>query len=123
LRRRGDGRQVRRERRDAQHRAARAGRGVAFMMVPSLMLSGRVVGGGRVMVSVLRAVTVRRTIAMHVHDRNRFVLCRRDGDGQHLIRKTRRRPAAERQRDARARDANEIGKGDQPSCRNSNLPP
>ena len=87
------------------------------------MIARRIINGGRVMVRMLHAVIVRRIVGIDVRYRNRFVRHCRDDCRSYVIRKTGRGAAPKRQCGARADDANEIGKGDQPPCRNSNSLP
>jgi hypothetical protein len=117
LRRRRYRRQISRDRGDAHHRAAGAGRGVAFMMVPG----GLDLHAG-VMMGMMAAMIVRRSVGVHIHHGHRWVLCRCKRDRRHLLGEAWRGSVPQRQRDARAEDAKQIGKGDQPPRHHPNCP-
>ncbi len=86
------------------------------------MMPNCIVRSGTMVVRLVPVVMVRWFIATHLH---LVVLHGCNGDrrhlvGKNLVGKTWRGSAAERQCEARSRDAKKIGKGDKPSCLNPN---
>jgi hypothetical protein len=117
LRWRRDRRQISRDRGDVHHRAAGAGQGVAFVM-----MTGGLALRASMMVGMMAAMIVRRSVGVHIHYGHRWVLCRRKRDQRHLLSEAWRGSVPQRQRDARAEDAKQIGKGDQPPRHHPNCP-
>jgi len=81
------------------------------------MMPNGIIGITRMMMCLMPVVMVRRLVAIHLHHRNRVVLRGCCGDRDHLVGEARRGSAAECQRETRGRDAEQVGKGDKPSCR------
>ena len=81
------------------------------------MMPGGMIRITRMTVRVVLMMMLRRLIAVHPHHWNLVVLHGYAGDRHHLVGEARRGSTAERQREARGRDAKQVGKGDKPSCR------